>query len=182
MTGTSGPDDRILRTTSNPSPSGIITSSRTRSGLDAVATRSASAPLVAVITSNPANRSDPDSSSRIVSSSSTTSSRASPEPSPVVDLIRITAWRPRPSGRGGNAASPPRKCRRCSIVCSHVPAGEPRTSTACLLDRTWVAGIPAFRRGGCQDFTMRCQPCRSLEDRLMRPEAMRVGCLAATSP
>ena len=26
-------------------------------------------------------------------------------------------------------------------------AGEPRTSTACLLNRTWVAGIPAFRRG-----------------------------------
>ena len=81
MTGTSGPDDRILRTTSNPSPSGIITSSRIRSGLDAAATRSASIPLAAVVTSNPASRSDPDSNSRIVSSSSTTSSRASPAPS-----------------------------------------------------------------------------------------------------
>ena len=35
-------------------------------------------------------------------------------------LIRIAAWRPRPSGRGGNAAPPPRKCQWYSIVCSHV--------------------------------------------------------------
>src|SRR5271166_1492917 len=38
-----------------------------------------------------------------------------------VALIRIAAWRPRPSGRGGNAASPPRKCQCRPIVCSHVP-------------------------------------------------------------
>src|SRR6266566_5151821 len=36
-------------------------------------------------------------------------------------FIRIAAWIPPPSGRGGNAASPPRKCRRYSLVCSHVP-------------------------------------------------------------
>ena len=36
-------------------------------------------------------------------------------------VIRIAAWRPRPSGRGGNAASPPRKCQWCPIVCSYVP-------------------------------------------------------------
>ena len=44
-------------------------------------------------------------------------------------VIRSAAWRPRPSGRGGNAASPPRKCRCCPIVCSHVPvptASHPR--------------------------------------------------------
>src|SRR6266568_2141009 len=39
----------------------------------------------------------------------------------VDDFIRIAAWRPRPSGRGGNAASPPQECRRHSLVCSHVP-------------------------------------------------------------
>jgi hypothetical protein len=72
MTGTYGPDDRILRTTSS---------------LDAAMARSASAPLAAVTTSNPANRSDPASSSRIVCSSSTTSSRAAPGPSPVMDLM-----------------------------------------------------------------------------------------------
>ena len=32
----------------------------------------------------------------------------------------MAATRPRPSGRGGNAASPPRKCQRWPIVCSHV--------------------------------------------------------------
>ena len=36
-------------------------------------------------------------------------------------FIRNAAWRPRPSGRGGNAASPPRKCQWYSLVCSHVP-------------------------------------------------------------
>ena len=36
-------------------------------------------------------------------------------------VIRIAAWRPRPSGRGGNAASPPLECQWSSIVCSHVP-------------------------------------------------------------
>src|SRR6516164_7276341 len=36
-------------------------------------------------------------------------------------VIRIATWRPRTSGRGGNAASPPRKCRRYSLVCSYVP-------------------------------------------------------------
>src|ERR1035437_6990102 len=44
-------------------------------------------------------------------------------------VIRIAAWSPRPSGRGGNAASPPRKCQCCPIVCSHVPvpaAPQPR--------------------------------------------------------
>ena len=35
-------------------------------------------------------------------------------------VIRIAAWRPGPSGRAGNAASPPRKCQRYSLVCSHV--------------------------------------------------------------
>ena len=39
----------------------------------------------------------------------------------VNSVIRIAAWRPRPSGRGGNAASPPRKCQWYPIVCSHVP-------------------------------------------------------------
>ena len=58
--------------------SGIITSSRTRSGLDAATARSASAPLAAVTTSKPANRRDPDNSSKIVGSSSTTRIRASP--------------------------------------------------------------------------------------------------------
>ena len=38
----------------------------------------------------------------------------------VARLIRNAAWRPRSSGRGGNAASPPRKCQRCPIVSSHV--------------------------------------------------------------
>ena len=82
MTGTRGPPDRMGRMTSKPSPSGSITSSRIRSGREAAATRSASAPLAAVSTAKPANRSDPDSSSRIVGSSSTTSSRASPLPGP----------------------------------------------------------------------------------------------------
>ncbi len=77
ITGTRGPPARIRRTTSKPSQSGIITSSRMRSGLAAAAARSASAPLTAVSTSKPANRSVPASSSRIVGSSSTTSSRAS---------------------------------------------------------------------------------------------------------
>src|SRR5580658_3999795 len=36
-------------------------------------------------------------------------------------VIMIAAWGPRPSGRGGNAASPPRKCRYGSILCSYVP-------------------------------------------------------------
>jgi Aldehyde dehydrogenase family len=38
-------------------------------------------------------------------------------------FIEVAAWRPRPSGREGNAASPPRKCRRYPIVCSHVAVG-----------------------------------------------------------
>jgi hypothetical protein len=76
ITGTSQPPERIRRSASNPSPSGIITSSRTRSGRDDAAARTAPAPLAAVTTSNPARRSDPDSSSRIVASSSTTSKRA----------------------------------------------------------------------------------------------------------
>jgi hypothetical protein len=36
-------------------------------------------------------------------------------------FIRIAAWGPWPSGRGGNAVSPPRKCQHHPIVCSHVP-------------------------------------------------------------
>jgi hypothetical protein len=40
-------------------------------------------------------------------------------------VIRIAAWRPRSPGRGGNSASPPRKCRRYPIVCSHVPIPAP---------------------------------------------------------
>lgn len=44
ITGTSGSDDRLRRTTSNPPPFGIITSSRTRSGFDAAAARSACVP------------------------------------------------------------------------------------------------------------------------------------------
>src|ERR1017187_9399857 len=51
--------------------------------------------------------------------------RAGPGPVPGGDraglVIRIAAWRPRPSDRGGNAASPPRKCQWCPIVCSYVP-------------------------------------------------------------
>ena len=46
------------------------------------------------------------------------------QPTPLFQWLtrrRIAAWRPRPSGRGGNAASPPRKCQWCSLVCSHVP-------------------------------------------------------------
>src|SRR5580698_4993042 len=76
ITGTSQPPERIRRSVSNPSPSGIITSSRTRSGRDDAAARTAAAPLAAITTSNPASRSDPDNSSRIVGSSSTTSKRA----------------------------------------------------------------------------------------------------------
>jgi len=30
---------------------------------------------------------------------------------PAGEVIRIAAWRPRPSGRGGNAASPPQECQ-----------------------------------------------------------------------
>src|SRR5260370_21583818 len=50
-------------------------------------------------------------------------------------LIRIAAWRPRPSGRGGNAGSPPRKGRWNPIVCSYVPVpahphARPRSGAA----------------------------------------------------
>src|ERR1017187_1994866 len=38
----------------------------------------------------------------------------------MVLVIGIAAWITRPSGRGGNAASPPRKCQWHPIVCSYV--------------------------------------------------------------
>ena len=52
-------------------------------------------------------------------------------------LTRIAAWRLRPSGRAGNAASPPRKCQRRSIVCSHVPVPTaPPAQQAVLRDHS----------------------------------------------
>src|SRR6202453_410316 len=49
-------------------------------------------------------------------------------------VITMAAWRPRPSGRGGNAASPPSKCRRYPIVCSYVPVpAHPRPCQEAVL-------------------------------------------------
>ena len=49
-------------------------------------------------------------------------------------FIRVATRRPWPLGRGGNAASPRRKCRDCPIVCSYVevpaaPLGSPALVT-----------------------------------------------------
>ena len=71
------PDWRSRRTTPKPSSPGIITSSTSRSGRKESASASACWPSAAVATSKPAYRRLADSSSRMLGSSSTTSSRAS---------------------------------------------------------------------------------------------------------
>ena len=63
--------------TSKPSMSGSITSRTTRSGLRSEALMIADRPSLATATSNPANRNEVASSSRMLGSSSTTSSEAS---------------------------------------------------------------------------------------------------------
>src|ERR1700691_615862 len=65
-------------------------------------------------------------------------------PMPYVSLITIAAWRTRPSGRGGHAASPPRKCQWWSIVCSHVP----------------VPAYPHARAGSGAAGSLRARPVR----------------------
>src|SRR6516225_1517557 len=59
-------------------------------------------------------------------------------------VIRIAAWRPRSSGRGGDAASPPLQCRWQSLVCSHVP----------------VPAAPVARPGGGAAGPLRPRPVR----------------------
>jgi hypothetical protein len=100
ITGTSQPAERIRRSASNPTRSGSITSSRTRAGRDDCTACTALAPLAAVTTSNPARRSDPDSSSEMVASSSRTRS------------VRHLA--PTRSGRSPGARAPPSRQHRRS--------------------------------------------------------------------
>src|SRR5215469_9018256 len=73
ITGTRRPSRRSRATTSNPSVSGSITSSTTRSNGRSLASRSAPAPFSAVVTSKPRNRSEAATASRRNGSSSTTS-------------------------------------------------------------------------------------------------------------
>jgi hypothetical protein len=73
ITGTSLPMARSRRHTSNPSTSGITTSSTIRSGRRLSACRIASVPLAAVLTAQPWNFSATCTSSRMFGSSSTTS-------------------------------------------------------------------------------------------------------------
>jgi uncharacterized protein YbjT (DUF2867 family) len=60
------------------------------------------------------------------------------------EIIRVAAWKPRSSDRGGNAASPPRECRLLSLVCSHVP----------------VPAAPHARPGGGAAGSLRPRPVR----------------------
>ena len=73
MTGTSLSPARRRRTTSKPSMSGSMMSSTIRSGRPESASRSASFPVAAVVTAHPWNLSATWTSSRMLGSSSTTS-------------------------------------------------------------------------------------------------------------
>src|SRR5690349_17164694 len=91
MTGTSLPMARSRRHTSNPSRSGIITSSTIRSGRSASACRIASIPPAAVLTAQPWNFSATCTSSRMFGSSSTTSTWGIRSLS-VITVAHSAAW------------------------------------------------------------------------------------------
>src|SRR5215472_15118147 len=91
MTGTSLPMARSRRHTSNPSRSGITTSSTIRSGRSASACRIASTPPAAVLTAQPWNLSATCTSSRMFGSSSTTSTCGIRSLS-VITVAHSAAW------------------------------------------------------------------------------------------
>src|SRR5215211_4529101 len=92
-TGVRVPPERSRLATSKPSRSGSITSSTTRSGRWRRTAEIASSPPVAVATSNPARRRLAERSSRMLGSSSTTSSRASGVVSLMAAILTAVAWR-----------------------------------------------------------------------------------------
>src|SRR5215213_8122770 len=92
-TGVRVPPERSRLATSKPSRSGSITSSTTRSGRWRWTVEMASSPPVAVATSNPARRRLAERSSRMLGSSSTTSSRASGVVSLMAAILTAGAWR-----------------------------------------------------------------------------------------